>query len=68
MALDPTGVYKKYHGFDVSGFRFHIVSRDESRQTQTSGILYRGEDNSIEEYYGILEDIWRLHYTSGNIV
>lgn len=31
LALGPTMIYKKYHGFNVNSFSFHTIAWDESR-------------------------------------
>lgn len=45
----------------VSGFR--LKKKELVRKTQNSGVLVKGDDSdSNKEYYGVLEDIYKLRY------
>ncbi|CAI0551563.1 unnamed protein product, partial [Linum tenue] len=63
LASGPIMRYKKYTGYIVNGYRFHTLTREQSRKSQNSGVLSRGDDSSPQkEYYGILEEVWELEY------
>ncbi|KAL8151447.1 hypothetical protein V2J09_021255 [Rumex salicifolius] len=47
---------------------FHTSDRSENRKTQNCGVMVRGDDSSDKEYFGVLSDIFELHYPGGNRV
>ena len=64
----PSKVVRRYAGYIVNGFRFHIESQSDNRKTQNCGVMVRGDDSSDKEYNGVLKDICELHYPGGNRV
>ena len=64
----PSKVMRRYAGYIVNGFRFHTKSQSDNRKTQNCGVMVRGDDSSDKEYYGVLKDIYELHYPGGNHV
>ncbi|XP_021767553.1 uncharacterized protein LOC110731946 isoform X2 [Chenopodium quinoa] len=68
LVCGPSRVVRRYTGYIVNGFRFHSKDRCENRKTQNCGIMVRGDDTSDKEYYGILGDIFEMHYPEGNRV
>ncbi|KAH7571392.1 hypothetical protein JRO89_XS04G0036500 [Xanthoceras sorbifolium] len=55
-----------YSGYNINGFRFHTIFRDEIRKTQNNGVVVRGENQTDVPYYGRIKDIVELCYTEGN--
>ncbi|XP_057546544.1 uncharacterized protein LOC130825374 isoform X3 [Amaranthus tricolor] len=68
LVCGPSRVVRRYTAYIVNGFRFHTNDRCENRDTQTSGIMVCGDDSSSKEYYGVLRDIFQVHYPGGNHV
>ncbi|KAE8669016.1 hypothetical protein F3Y22_tig00112261pilonHSYRG00088 [Hibiscus syriacus] len=70
----PSFVVKKYSGFSINEYRFHTISRDESRATQCSGVylvahamqIASAKDSNLVHgaitYYGRIHEIWDLDY------
>ena len=61
-------VVRRHTGYIVNGFRFHTMDRSENGKTQNSGVIVHGDDFSDKEYYGVLRDIFEVHYPCGNHV
>ncbi|KAL8162297.1 hypothetical protein V2J09_013786 [Rumex salicifolius] len=68
LVCGPSRVVKRYTGYIVNGYRFHTSDRSENRKTQNCGVMVRGDDSSDKEYFGVLSDIFELHYPGGNRV
>ena len=69
LATSPASYYSIYGGYDVNGFRFHTLPRDESMRTQNSGVMCKGDDRYIrKEYYGMIEETWELTYSGLNLI
>ncbi|XP_021862945.1 uncharacterized protein [Spinacia oleracea] len=66
LVCGPSRVARRYAGYIVNGFRFHTNDRSENRKTQNCGIMVRGDDSSDKEYYGVLGDIFEIHYPGRN--
>lgn len=67
LARGPKWRATYYPSYNVNGFRFHVKHREDSKSTQNSGVMVRGEDQSDSApYYGVLTDIVELQYTEGN--
>lgn len=57
----------RYSGYIVNGFRFHTYKREIRRQTQNSGVIVKGDEESGgSEYFGVLTDILELEYGGRN--
>lgn len=68
LANGPELRAKYYPIYNVHGFRFHTLSRDEEKKTQNSGIMVKREnqlDGNVA-WYGTIIDIVELWYTKGN--
>ena len=52
-----------YKGYNIHGFRFHTLQHDATMQTQSSGVMVKGE-NQIDcvPWYGTITDIVELWY------
>ena len=61
-------VVRCYARYIVNGFRCHTEIQFDNRKTQNFGVMVRGGDSSNMEQYGVLKDIYKLHYTGGNRV
>lgn len=77
LARGPHPVGKRYRGFIINGFRFHVKSYENRRKTQNSGLVVTAETSSFSRrndnnpvvgdvtYYGVLKDIIELEYLDG---
>ena len=66
LARGPERHVTSYSGYFVNGFRFHTKQREDSKRTQNSGVVVKGEFQSSNiPYYGSLTDIIELRYTEG---
>ncbi|KAL3834255.1 hypothetical protein ACJIZ3_008991 [Penstemon smallii] len=77
LARGPNPVGKRYRGFIVNGFRFHVKSCEIRKKTQNSGLVVTAQTSSFASrndnnpiigdftYYGILKDIIELEYFGG---
>ena len=76
LSRGPNVVAKRYFGYLINGYRFHIRQRDARRKTQNSGVTLVAsttsfasskDKNSIAAdltYYGRIVDIVELNYYS----
>lgn len=74
LAHGPNPVGKRYRGFIINGFRFHVKRFEIYRKTQNSGLVVTAETSSFASrndnnpvvgevtYYGVLKDIIELEY------
>ncbi|XP_071739827.1 uncharacterized protein [Rutidosis leptorrhynchoides] len=74
LANGPSEVVKKYKGYIINGFRFHIKDVEKNRTTQNSGVILQALTSSFSSardnnpivgdvtYYGVLKDIIELQY------
>ncbi|WMV49767.1 hypothetical protein MTR67_043152 [Solanum verrucosum] len=72
----PNSVAKRYFGYLINGYRFHVRQRDARRKTQTSGVTLVASTTSFASskdknliaanltYYGRIVDIVELDYYS----
>lgn len=65
LVCGPLRSVRRCSGYIVNGFRFHTIDRQETRQTQNSGVMVRGDDESSKKYYGVLKDVYELQYPGG---
>ncbi|KAG8374944.1 hypothetical protein BUALT_Bualt10G0048200 [Buddleja alternifolia] len=77
LAQGPNPVGKRYTGFIVNGFRFHVKKFENRRRTQNSGLIVTAQTSSFSSrndnnpivgditYYGVLQDIIELDYFQG---
>ncbi|XP_071728492.1 uncharacterized protein [Rutidosis leptorrhynchoides] len=73
-AIGPNEVVKKYKGYIINGFRFHIKDVEKYRTTQNSGVILQALTSSFSSardndpivgdvtYYCVLNDIIELRY------
>ncbi|ESR45913.1 hypothetical protein CICLE_v10003657mg, partial [Citrus x clementina] len=46
-------------GYNINGFRFHKIQRDETRKTQNCGVVVRSDNQSVAvPYYRVLKEIF----------
>lgn len=74
LSRGPNPVGKRYRGFIINGFRFHVKSIENRRKTQNSGVVVTAQTSSYASrsdnnpiigdvtYYGVLKDIIELDY------
>ena len=54
-------------GYNINGFRFHKIQRDETRKTQNCGVVVRSDNQSVAvPYYRVLKEIVELYYNEWN--
>ncbi|XP_071695088.1 uncharacterized protein [Rutidosis leptorrhynchoides] len=80
LANSPYVVVKKYRGYNINGFRFHIKDVEKNRTTQNSGVMIDVVTSSFSSasdnnhilgdvtYYGVLNNIIELQYADKNVV
>ena len=70
LSWGPKKKVRSYHTYFVNGFKFHTSAWSEKRNTINSGVWVRGDGSGAGEvdYYGVLEDIVELEYSSKEIV
>ncbi|XP_069151787.1 uncharacterized protein [Solanum lycopersicum] len=76
LSREPNSIAKRYSGYLINGYRFHVRQRDARRKTQNSGVTLIAstisfasskDKNSIAAdltYYGRIVDIVELNYYS----
>ncbi|XP_071699583.1 uncharacterized protein [Rutidosis leptorrhynchoides] len=74
LANGPSEVVKKYKGYIINGFRFHIKDVEKNRTTQNSRVILQALTSSFSSardndlivgdvtYYCVLKDIIELQY------
>lgn len=66
LAQGPERRVSYYSGYYINGFRFYMKRREESKQTQNSGVMVKEEHQGGDIlYYGVLTGIIELCYTEG---
>ncbi|XP_071688432.1 uncharacterized protein [Rutidosis leptorrhynchoides] len=80
LANGPSEVVKKYKGYIINGFRFHINDVEKNMITQNSGVIHQALTSSFSSardndpivvdvtYYDVLKDIIELKYGDGKKV
>ncbi|XP_062156838.1 uncharacterized protein LOC133864501 isoform X3 [Alnus glutinosa] len=69
LACGPNYLVRSYKGCIVNGVRFHTTECEQTRTTQNSGIVVRGEHGTSNiEFYGVLRNILELRYPGPNHV
>ncbi|KAL6574218.1 hypothetical protein OROHE_001122 [Orobanche hederae] len=75
LAKGPVHTGKRYKGFIINGFRFHIRETERKRKTQNSGVEVSAATTRFTSkkdkrpisseltYYGIVKDIIELYYS-----
>ncbi|XP_049371954.1 uncharacterized protein LOC125836844 [Solanum verrucosum] len=76
LSRGPNSIAKRYSGYLINGYRFHIRQRDARRKTQNSGVTLFASTTSFASskdknptaadltYYGRIVDIVELDYYS----
>ncbi|KAL5551593.1 hypothetical protein UlMin_001769 [Ulmus minor] len=76
LANEPRRDVIRYSGYGINGYTFHTWEHDLRSTTQNSGVTVEGESLHVSSakdknpvyanmsYYGVIEDIWELNYTS----
>ncbi|KAL5563421.1 hypothetical protein UlMin_033168 [Ulmus minor] len=76
LANEPRRDVIRYSGYGINGYTFHTREHDLRSTTQNSGVTVEGESLHVSSakdknpvyanmsYYGVIEDIWELNYTS----
>ncbi|XP_071719148.1 uncharacterized protein [Rutidosis leptorrhynchoides] len=75
LANGPSEVVKKYKGYIINGFQFHIKDVEKNMTTQNSRVILQALTSSFSSardndpivgdvtYYGVLKDIIELQYS-----
>ncbi|KAL5580207.1 hypothetical protein UlMin_012649 [Ulmus minor] len=76
LANEPRQDVFRYSGYGINGYSFHTCEHDLRSTAQNSGVTVEGESLHVSSakdknpvyanmsYYGVIEDIWELNYTS----
>ena len=70
LANYPCTDVKRYEGYFVNGYYFD-TDQGYGGKSYNSGVCLRGNaygDSSQSDYYGVLEEIWELTYSSEKVV
>ncbi|KAK6793689.1 hypothetical protein RDI58_007142 [Solanum bulbocastanum] len=74
LSRGPNSIAKRYSGYLINGYRFHVRQRDARRKTQNSGVTLVASTTSFASskdknmiaadltYYGRIVDIVELDY------
>jgi hypothetical protein len=65
LARDPNATVQKWQGFEMNGFTWYTKQQDDKSTVQNSGVTLvalSGTDNTLDSYYGWIEEIWELDY------
>lgn len=74
LSRGPSSVGKRYQGFIINDFQFHVKKFENRRvvvTAQTNSYASRSDNNPIigaVTYYGILKDIIELEYSGSKSV
>ncbi|CAN1124806.1 hypothetical protein LINPERPRIM_LOCUS31297 [Linum perenne] len=52
LARTPDKRVTYFPSYYINGFRFHTKAREQSRRSQNSGVMVRGENDEGIPYYG----------------
>ncbi|XP_074300605.1 uncharacterized protein LOC141631892 [Silene latifolia] len=73
LAYGPNTEVKSYEGYDINGYCFYTKRQDNKSTMQNSGVTLVASSTEFSSgtptcnqmsYYGIIEDIWELQYTT----
>ena len=76
LSRGPNSIGKRYSGYLINGYRFHVRQRDTRRKTQNSGVTLIASTTSFASsndknpiaadltYYGGIVDIVKINYYS----
>ncbi|KAH7849082.1 hypothetical protein Vadar_012749 [Vaccinium darrowii] len=76
LAIGPHDIARRFSGYIVNGYRFHVRAIDNNRATQNSGVALKADTVSVASrkdknprvgavyYYGQLTDIIEIRYTN----
>ncbi|CAN1788228.1 hypothetical protein LINPERHAP1_LOCUS17958 [Linum perenne] len=74
LARSPNNVVRKFNGFIINGYRFHIKELEKRRKTQNSGVMLTASTQSFAStrdrnpicsdiiYYGVIHEVIELDY------
>lgn len=79
LAYGPNNEVKSFEGYDINGYCFYTQRQDTKSTMQNSGVTLVASATEFDRardstpihtqmsYYGIIEDIWELHYRTFTI-
>ncbi|KAK9049104.1 hypothetical protein SSX86_031930 [Deinandra increscens subsp. villosa] len=80
LAQGPDFRVTSYQGYDINGYTFYTKDQDEKSTTQNSGVTVIASTTEFDRtnhdirlriakdsYYGVIQEIWELNYTSFTI-
>ncbi|KAL5583046.1 hypothetical protein UlMin_015488 [Ulmus minor] len=79
LAHEPKREVLRYSGYGIGGYYYNTSDHDSRNTTQNSGVMVEAESLHMSTakdknpiyanmlYYGVIEDIWELHYTQFKI-
>ena len=67
LAAGPSSQVTSWQGYDINGYLFYTAAKDKKTVSQNSGVRIAALDKRTGEnttYFGVIEDIWEVHYSS----
>ena len=70
LSRGPGARVQTWQGFAMNGYTWYTKQQDDKSTVQNSGVslvALSGTDNTLDSYYGWIEEIWELDYTRFSI-
>ncbi|XP_022031474.1 uncharacterized protein LOC110932449 [Helianthus annuus] len=74
LGMGPDFRVISYQGYDINGYTFYTKNQDDKSVTQNSGVTQIASRTNVdqmtiakESYYGVIQEIWELSYSSFTI-
>ncbi|XP_022032115.1 uncharacterized protein LOC110933189 [Helianthus annuus] len=74
LGIGPDFRVISYQGYDINGYTFYTKNQDDKSVTQNSGVTQIASRTNVdqmtiakESYYGVIQEIWELSYSSFTI-
>ena len=67
LAAGPSSQVTSWQGYDINGYLFYTTAKDKKTVSQNSGVRIEALDERTGRnttYFGVIDDIWEVHYGS----
>ena len=67
LAAGPSSQVTSWQGYDINGYLLYTAAKDKKTVSQNSGVCIAALDERTRQnitYFGVVEDIWKVHYSS----
>ena len=67
LAAGPSSQVTSWQGYDINRYLFYTATKDKKTMSQNSSVRIAALDEGTGQnitYFGILQDIWEVHYSS----